>query len=52
MCVLCQSSIRHDSNTVAPRILVRLEKVHKTGIKGVFEKVPEETLKEEILREE
>jgi hypothetical protein len=35
---LFKSSIRHGSNTLAPHILVRLEKVHNAGKKAFFQR--------------
>jgi hypothetical protein len=34
-----------------PNIQVNLEKVHKTGKQGIFEKIPKETYKEDFLGE-
>jgi hypothetical protein len=35
-----------------PHFQVSLEKVHQTGKSGIFQKIPEETKKEDFLGEE
>jgi hypothetical protein len=40
-----QNSIIPGSYTLDPCFQVRLEKVHKTGKQGIFEKIPQETEK-------